>query len=386
MLEQTSYDLSGEESQPLEIDIKPLKKFKRILSYFSDAFLQFILCFFLFNVAAVPLGKLMTGFDAKNEGYVQSSQDVRDILLGSKILFLRYQGDAFNYDDNLAYTYDVWLSYYAVGQEESLDNLHPQYGHKEENEVIRHYFVDIRANESDYLTRFAEVDPGTYFVKDGSSFALTPAVYEAVHPYFDPLDQISEDGKKVYGEIRDKVFANLYAQVMYDVNEHDLVYQGKSYNQAMKTIAAVEEYQKGLLTYSLLIAYFLSWGVYFLLIPLLSKRRKTFSMLFMRVERIDIRSLSLCRRSQAVLFGLYSAFTCFWPSFFLPISYIGFNALFGMTSILVLSLLSLALMITTIIFVLASAFNRSLEDKLSLSAMLEGDELDKIYRAKGYQV
>ena len=148
----------------------------------------------------------------------------------------------------------------------------------------------------------------------------------------------------------------------------------------------VEEYQKTLLTYSLLVAYFLSWGIHFVFFPMIGKRRKTLTSLFMRVERIDLNRLTLCKRSQAVLYGIYSVFTCFWPCFFLPISYIGFNALFGVTSILVLSLISLVLMIATIIVTLASPFNRALEDILSQTAMLEEEELDKIYRARGYIV
>ncbi len=386
MLEQTSYDQMKDSQESGSIDVEPLRKGKRILVLLAELFLQFIVCFLLFNVATVPLGKLMTGFDAKSASYTSASEDVRDILVGRKILFLRYQNVVFDYDDNLAYTYDVWLSYYAMGQEESLDINHPQYGHKEENEVVKTYFVSIQNQQEDYLSRFAAADEGTYFVKEGNSFRLSDSSYEAVHPYFDPRDEMSRNGKKVYEGIREKVFADLYAQAMYDIEQNDLTYEGKSYNASMNAIREVEEYQKSLLTYALLIAYFLSWGIHFVLIPMVGKRRKTLTGLFMRVERIDLNRLALCKRGQAILYGIYSAFTCFWPCFFLPISYVGFNALFGMMSILVLSILSILLMVATIIVILASPFNRALEDILSQSAMLEEEELDKIYRARGYIV
>lgn len=386
MLEQTSFEKMNQPQETEQIDVVPLKKGKRILVYLGELFLQFIICFLLFNVATTPLGKLMTGFSQKQDSYVSASENVRQILVGSKLLYLRYQDVPFDYNDNLAYTYDVWLSYYAVGGADSLDINHPQYGQKEENEVIKTYFVSLKGAEADYLSRFAAVDEGTYFVKEGNSFHLSQSAYEAVHPYFDPRDQISQDGKKIYEGIREKVFTDLYAQVMYDIEQNDLVYEDKSYNTSMKTIRDVEEYQKTLLTYSLLVAYFLSWGVHFIFFPMIGKRRKTLTSLFMRVERIDLNRLTLCKRSQAVLYGIYSVFTCFWPCFFLPISYIGFNALFGVTSILVLSLISLVLMIATIIVTLASPFNRALEDILSQTAMLEEEELDKIYRARGYIV
>ena len=386
MQEKTSFDQIYESKEPEQIDVAPLKKGKRILAYLADLFLQFILCFLLFNVATVPLGKAMTGFNEKSAEYVSLSEDVRDILVGSKILFLRYQNVTFDYDDNLAYTYDVWLSYYAVGGADSLDINHPQYGQQEENEVVKTYFVSIKGDESDYLKRFAETDNGAYFVQESAIFTLTEAAYEAVHPYFDPKDQISEEGKKVYAAIRDNVFANLYAQVMFDIGQNDLVYEGMSYNQSMQRINEIEDYQDQLLTYTLLIAYFVSWGLYFVLIPMVGKRRKTLGMFFMRTERIGLANLGLCTRGQAMLFSMYSVFTCFWPCFFLPISYTGFNALFGLTTILVLGIISLIAMIVSIVFVIASAFNRSLEDKLSQTAMLESEELDKIYRARGYIV
>lgn len=385
MQEKTSYEqiVEGEETQ--KIDVTPLKKGKRILVTLADLFLQFILCFLLFNVAAVPIGKWATGFEAKSKEYVSLSEDVKNILVGSKILFLRYQNVPFDYDDNLSYTYDVWLSYYAL-EGESLDVNHPQFGHKEENEVIKTYFVSLRADQAGYSSRFSEVAVGTYFAQEGDEFKLTPASFAAVHPYFDPRDEMSQDGKKIYESIRDKVFTNLYGQLMYEVEHNDLVYEGKSYVSSMQRIQQIEDYQNELLTYCLLIAYFLSWSIYFVLLPMLGKRRKTLSGLFMRVERIDLNRLALCGRGQAVLYGLYSAFTCFWPCFFLPISYTGFNALFGLTTILVVGIISLLTMIVGIVFVLASAFNRSLEDMLSQTAMLENDELDKIYRARGYMV
>ncbi|MBO4540578.1 MAG: hypothetical protein J5736_01190 [Bacilli bacterium] len=386
MLEQTSFDKMNASKESGQVDVEPLSKGKRILVYLADLFLPLILCFFLFNIATVPLGKAMTGFDEKSQEATSYSQDVRDILVGSKILFLRYQDVPFDYQDNLQYTYDVWLSYYAMEEGESLDVNHPQFGHKEENEVIKTYFVKIREQENEYASRFLSADQGSYFLQEGSSFRLNESAYSAVHPYFDPRDQISQDGQRIYEGIREKVFTDLYAQLMYDVEQNDLIYEGKSYRSCMAGIQAVEEYQNGLLTITLLIAYFLSWGIHFLLIPLLGKRRKTLTGFFLRVERVSLSRLALCSRGQASLFALYSAFTCFWPCFFLPISYIGFNALFGITSILVLSILSLLLMVVTIVFVLASPFNRSLEDILSRSAMLEEKELDKIYRARGYIV
>ena len=73
-------------------------------------------------------------------------------------------------------------------------------------------------------------------------------------------------------------------------------------------------------------------------------------------------------------------------AFLIPVGLVTFPDLFNISVLFIFGLLSLMLMLTSLVFLLANKFNRTIFDYFSRSVYLSTDELDEVYRAKGYYV
>ena len=139
------------------IDIFPLNKWKRVLLFLADLFINFILSFVVFNVAVMPIGKLATGYTNKAERYNQNLKNMHSVLYGNKVVLHYNEYSEDDIDSNINYTYNCWLSYYCYSDESSIDANYPQYGHKDENDIIANFYSNIR-NDNDSYLRFGTYD------------------------------------------------------------------------------------------------------------------------------------------------------------------------------------------------------------------------------------
>ena len=131
------------------INISPISKWKRILIFLGDYFAAFIVSFILFNLAIFPLAKNI--FSTEKQSLKARDYEIaaNEVLIKDGLIF-RSSSNEQTLEEHVNYTFKVFLSYY-VFDEENPDPDHPQYGHKIENEVIRHFFVDIRNNKQAYF-------------------------------------------------------------------------------------------------------------------------------------------------------------------------------------------------------------------------------------------
>ena len=103
------------------IDIHPLKKGRRILVFLADFFIHFILTYLIFNIAAAPIGKAITNYNAKNEEHVLTTLDMYDHYYNSKVLLRDSGFDRTDVTAGVEYTYRCFLSYFVLDTEESID-------------------------------------------------------------------------------------------------------------------------------------------------------------------------------------------------------------------------------------------------------------------------
>lgn len=380
-----------EQQEKEAIDIHPLKKGKRILVFFADFFIHYALTFLLFNIAVAPIGKAITHYEEKNQEHITLTAEMYDHYYKSNILLKDASFEYYDVTAGVEYTYRCFLSYYVIEGEETTDSSFPQYGHKTANEVIRHFYVDIRNSEQKYIDNFKSYnETNNYFVYDevNKSFSLKEEVKNEIYPFYDVKDEMGNIGKEYYDNISKELFNPLMAEVMRDIEQNDLHFEGEkhSFKQCRETIKAIETYHENLMTICTYITHFICWLGLFLILPLVNKHRKTLAMIFMKIERVDFFTLNHTRRGPYIINSIYALFSTMLGIMFVPSLLVPFNTLFSLRFLMYGTIFSLALIIADIIFLLINQYNRSLIDYLSNNLFLTEAEMDEVYRVKGYTI
>ena len=119
------------------IDIVPLPKGRRVLLFLADLFLNFILSFVVLNLLVVPLGKVFSSFDAKTIQYNNDITNRAVVLYTNGVVIDSGDVDKGNLIYNVSFSYYCYLSYYCYDEESPANLTHAQFGHKNENEMIR---------------------------------------------------------------------------------------------------------------------------------------------------------------------------------------------------------------------------------------------------------
>ena len=178
----------------------------------------------------------------------------------------------------------------------------------------------------------------------------------------------------------------MLSEVFSDIENNDLIYDGKSYKENLIIHDSYVKYYDNLLVVTAFVALFLSWSIYYVVIPFINRDHKTISMLMMSIERVNIDKLYLCKKREMVFSSIYALLTNMMVIFFLPLTFVTFNYLFSLNILLTFTLSSLLFNLVSLGFILFNPFNRSLSDIFSRSVLITTANLDEIYKAKGYNV
>ena len=373
------------------IDIHPLKKGRRILVFLADFFIHFILTYLIFNIAAAPIGKAITNYEAKNEEHIATTLEMYDHYYNTKVLLRDSGFDRTDVTAGVEYTYRCFLSYFVLDNEESIDSNVPQYGHKKENDVVYHFYHDIRNKEQTYYDSFDYYNKkDNYFEYNDSTkeYNLKIEVKNELYAYFDPKDAMGDVGKQYYKDISNNLFNPLLAEVMNDIEKNDLHYEGEtlSFLECKNRIKELETYHGNLMTICAYISHVFVWSGLFLILPLINKNRKTLAMIFMKIERVDFYSMNHIKKRMVVASGLYSLFSTLLGIMFIPSMLVPFNTLFTLNYLLYGTVFSGVLLLISLFFLIFNQYNRCLTDYLSNSLYLTSEEMDNVYRAKGYNI
>lgn len=373
------------------VDIHPLKKGKRILLFLADFFIQFILSFLLFNVAVAPIGKAITKYDNKNDEHIVLTNEMYEHYYKSGVVFEAVNSEYTDITAGIEYTYRCFLSFFVLDNEESIDANFPQYGHRIENNVIYHYYHDIRLNDDTYINSFKSYnEKNNYFVFDKSSlsFSLKNEVKNELYSFYDPKDEMGNVGKGYYNDILENVFNPMLAEVMVDIDKNDLHFEGENHSflECKNRIKELETYHDHLMTICALISHFVSWLALFLIVPLVNSDRKTLGMLFMKIHILNFNDLNIVKRGAYVINSIYYLFATMLGLMFVPSLLVPFNNLFASGFLIYSSIFAAVLLLADLIFLLINQYNRSLIDFATHSLYLTEKEMSELYRARGYKI
>ena len=367
------------------VNVSPISKGKRTLAFLADFFLLFIVTFVIFNVLVMPVGNWLAKSSERQSRNDDAAIMQFNILYEQKVMLHESDKDLYYYNANVEYTMNCWLSYYSLSDTDILET-HKQYGHKEENEIIRHFYRDIRNDDSKFLSTLQNFNSEyNYFNIEGNSVALKDEVKTNIKLSFFSPDDMSENGKTMLANMQNE-FMNLYADVFKDIETNDLINNGNSYLANKKIVTDSETYLKWQLVISSLLAYLLSIIIYFVIIPLFTPDGRTLAMLMMRLSRIGTNNLYLLNKGENAINAIYMLAFNLPVAFFMPMTYVTFTYLFNIPVLFPLLIIGIVLIIASLITLLISSYNRTICDYLSRSVIIKNDDLDEIYRSKGYDI
>lgn len=369
------------------VNVSPISKGKRVLVFLADFFLMFIATFLIFNALVMPLSNLIIKSNERSERNDNAAAIQFKILYGQKVMLHEGDSDLYDYDANVQYTMNCFLSYYSFSEGDVLEE-HKQYGYKEENEVLRHFYRDIRSDYSKYITILQSVDSDyKYFVieeENNGLHLIDEAKTNVKLSFFSPND-MSESGKTILSNLQSE-FMNIYAEVFKDIEANDLTFNGESYVVNKAIVAECESSLQWQLVISSFVAYLISIAIYYIVIPLFIPDGRTLALLMMKVTRIGTNNLFLLKKTENILNAVYMIAFNLPVVFFMPMTIVTFTYLFTIPVLLPALIIGILLTLVSLIIIIISSYNRTLCDYLSRSVIIKNDDLDEIYRSKGYDI
>lgn len=371
-----------EENKENIIELKPLNKWKRFLVFFGDYFIMFILSFILFNLAVFPLAKIICDTQNKSEKAEQLEQTALKLLKDDHYLYSPSEFSSF--EDSVNYSFKVFLSYYAF-DETSPDNQNLQFGHKEENEFIRNYYQNVIKDASLYLMDFKEVNREDEMFIIGEEIMSIALKSDYKNMLANELLEVKDESKysKAMTNFRDHVFAKLYYLHVYQhIIDNDYVKNDVSFNKLLNEARDIMKSLQWVASASSLISIILSWGVVFILYPLINKENRTPTMSAMRLSKLHYKSLGPIDKKSVLIQSFYHLVFSVSGSLFMPILFFGLAYSFNLPLLFIFSVISVSLALASGLFIFFNEYNRSGSDILTNIVLVPNSEIDNMYKVE----
>ena len=371
--------MEEQEQEQKFIDIHPLSKWKRLLVFLGDYFIAFIVSFILFNLVVFPSAKIICDAQKQNQQAAVLEQKALKILKDDGYLYSPNDGSSFLEDVN--YTFKVFLSYYAF-DEETPDINNPRYGHKIENEVVRHYYENVIKSTEQYIIDFKEVNAEDQMFSIGDTVDSIALKADYKISLGNELLEIKDEEKYSLAmtNFRDHVFARLfYIHVYNHVIENDYVKDGVSFNAYLNESKSILKSLQWIPTVSAFISIALSWSLIFVLYPLVNKENRTMTMSVMGISKLHYKSLGAINWKTVMVQSFYHFVIVLSSTVFLPFAYFGLAYCFNLPLLFVFSAISFVLILISGLFIIFNEYNRSGIDIVSDVVLVPASQLDNLY-------
>ena len=371
----------------IEIDIHPISKWRRILVFLGDFFIHFIISIIIMNIAVMPICSIFVKPETERSYAAEKKRD--NILYEKQLLFYKTDENSsgnykkYDFDSNLAYTFNRFLAYYTFPDETSLNPEYPEYSHKLENEVIWTYYNNIRSDSITYYDLFLNHNKeANLFEVTSTSVSLKEEVIEEVRIYFMPGENLGSKGREYYQKIND-LFSALYGCVIQDIYKNDLVDStGNSFNENQAIITNIANKYYATLSVCCTISYLVGWLLVYVVYPLVNRSSHTPTQSIMKIDRLNYKHLQPINKPEAFLTSLYYLVFDLPFIMFIPLSYTTFIYSLRLPVLPVLSVISIVAMLAGLFIILFHAFNRSAIDLLSQTVMISSEEVDGVIKTK----
>ncbi|MFA6796050.1 MAG: hypothetical protein WCR63_00520 [Bacilli bacterium] len=354
------------------VDIYPLKKSHRILTWLGDFFINFICTILLFNIAVFPITKAIVGYDQINANIASYQDDMIKVLYENKVLF--YEGNELDYfDDNLVTTCEKFVAYHVKEQ-------------IEEENCFYNYYYGIR-NDGEALVDLYSSDSGsTFFDLETLDENGVPTLKDEYVTEFTPLyiegDALSTNAETDY-ESFTSLFLKYYNVMLQDITSNDLTYGELSYVQLSNQVDALSSQLDNYIVTGALVSYLLSIVILYILIPIFGIKKQTITERVMKVSKVGQDNLRILPRVEVILQSFYAMFSNLTLIVICVVPTIDIAYAFSLNLLVFLSFFGLIYNIVGLFFIWLNQYNKSLTDMLTKVIYLEDFDLSKVLRTKG---
>ena len=354
------------------LDIYPISKGKRILTFLGDLFLHYILSVTLLQFVVFNIASKIVDYPSKLESNVVTINKRIDILYGNDLLFYDKEENKHDLDQNLDTTFDCFLKYYVTDEAEGID-------------PIKHYFLNIKNSSIDELNQ-KYLDYGTpFFSLKNSKIFLNQDYIDYFSPYFNKNDSLSQAGETYLSSFRKNVFVPLYNYMVNDINNNELTYNDLSYKELSSIINENENYTKIFNSINISISFILSFLIIYVLIPYLFKDRSTISSRVMRQKRIKMNNYEFLNRKEYLIIILNNFFMSLTTLFFIGMIFTGAQTMFKYDFLMIVSIIAFIYLIINFIVMMVNKFNKTLGELSTNTIVIDDNSLNEIYEYKGYE-
>ena len=373
MKDKTSYEEGQKEEKRL--DVYPVKKGKRILLYLCDLVITFFFSFVFYTTLVVPVSQSATSLTARQEESKAARLERNTVLVENKILYRQYITQELN--EQMYYTAKEYAKYYA-----GLESI-------EKPDVFRTFYYEVRSgSEEKYVKAFNDSNSQGFFEMNPDTKVITlKEPYKT--SFHDGLsDQFTPAGLKEYNRYYNSFFLGMYGTILNDIHANDLLSTTnlRSYMTCQHVVDSYESFFKNLVAFDTFLSFALGISVCYILIPIINKNHKTASMYFMRLDKVNVTNLEIKSKGSIFIELIYHIATHLFMVFLIPLSSVGFNAVFDVPGIFPISIISLAFVLISLVVLLIDEYNRPLSQRFNNTVMISEESLDEIYKARGYDV
>ncbi len=351
------------------IDIYPCSKIKRVLAFLGDLLIFYILTVTMFQLVVFNIASAITNYSSKlNENLTTINQRM-DVLYNNDLLFYDKEENKYNFSLNLDTTFDNFLKSYVK---------------KDTQDPIYYYFKDLSNNkEININDKYLEFGNNFFEIKD-NKIVMKEEMIEYFNPYFDPTDSLSAIGNTYLSAFRSNTFVKLYNFMLDDISKYDLKDSSYSYIELSNKINENSEYNIKFNSINITISFFISFIIYYVIIPLSFKDRSTLTFKVLKLKRINMNNFEFIKRKNYIVIIVNDLLMNLSTIFFVGIIYMGLSELFQYIHFLIISLISLIYIIINLIVLLSNKFNKSLKELSTSSIVITQEDLESIYKGKGY--
>jgi len=346
--------------------VNPISKTKRFIHWACELIISFFFGFILVSFASIPLGKIIMHVDDQKTLLTTQSGKRLDILYGNKLLFYNTVEEKNNFDTSFLATFDKYLSNYVVA-------INPEY------EVFYHFYNDIRNDSKTYYSLYNTINTNNPFFDINDNKIVMKDYYVTLFaPYFSKTDILSDEGKKQLEVFQNRVYTQLYSEMISNIASKDLTYEGMSYVQISKEMNNITNTINYTYVWSTYIGYFLGLACVFIIVPLINKDHKTITSLFLKNTRINSRSFALMRKRDIFLGYFYSILLYSGLLFLSPVMHIGFANALALPTLFVVSFISLLFVLISFIYSFISDSGCTLSDYLTRTILVADATIDEL--------
>jgi len=354
------------------IDVYPLKKSKRILTWLGDFFINFIATILLFNILALPVAKAIINYDDVTAARSDAEDHATDVLYGNKVLFYE-ENEWHDFERSLLTTFDYFMSYHVQDQ-------------KSEDNVYLTYYVSIKADNQGLQDLYASRSGDTYFNLDVLDANGVPTLKENYVEEFKALfiegDTLSANAQTDYEDIS-SLFLKYYYAMMSDVQVNDLTYDSMSYIELNNQAAAYTQKLDYTVVWASIVSYLISIIIFYVIVPLFAVKGQTITEKIMKVNKVGQNNLRIISKPERILQASYAVFTNMTLMVVTVVPMVTITYAFNLPLLLFFSIFGLVYGIASLIFVLFNQYNKTLTDAFSKVILLEDLDLQKVVKAKG---